>query len=74
MPGLGGGALARRIAEPQPTMPVLFTSAHSGEDSVRRGLIPAGAPFLQKPFTPEALIAKLRDFAQSEASYRGADQ
>jgi CheY-like chemotaxis protein len=60
MPVLGGGALARRIAELRPTMPVLFTSAHSGEEVVRRGLIPAGAPFLQKPFTPEALVAMLR--------------
>src|SRR4051812_47492466 len=42
MPGLGGGALARRIAELRPTLPVLFTSAYSGEDVVRRGLIPAG--------------------------------
>ena len=65
MPGLGGGALARRIAELQPTLPVLFTSAYSSEEMVRRGLIPPGAPFLQKPFTPEALIARLRDFAQS---------
>ncbi len=61
MPGLGGGALAERLAELQPTVPVLFTSAYSGEDVVRRGLIPADAPFLQKPFTPETLVAKLQD-------------
>ncbi len=73
MPGLGGGALARRIAELQPTLPVLFTSAYSSEEMVRRGLIPPGAPFLQKPFTPEALIARLRDFAQSGV-LPGSDQ
>jgi CheY-like chemotaxis protein len=44
MPGLGGGALAKRIAELRPTLPVLFTSAYSGEDVVRRGLIPEDAP------------------------------
>jgi two-component system, cell cycle sensor histidine kinase and response regulator CckA len=60
MPGLGGGALANRLAELQPTLPVLFTSAYAGEDVVRRGLIPAEAAFLQKPFVPEALIAKLQ--------------
>jgi CheY-like chemotaxis protein len=68
MPGLGGGALADRLAELRPTVPVLFTSAHSGEEMVRRGLIPADAPFLQKPFTPEALVAKLRELSQGEGS------
>jgi two-component system cell cycle sensor histidine kinase/response regulator CckA len=60
MPGLGGGALAERLAELQPALPVLFTSAYAGEDVVRRGLIPAEAAFLQKPFLPEALVAKLQ--------------
>jgi CheY-like chemotaxis protein len=63
MPGLGGGALAKRLAELRPTLPVLFTSAYTAEDVVRRGLIPADAPFLQKPFTPEALVAKLQDLS-----------
>jgi CheY-like chemotaxis protein len=63
MPGLGGGALAKRLAELRPALPVLFTSAYTAEDVVRRGLISADAPFLQKPFTPEALIAKLQDLS-----------
>jgi PAS domain S-box-containing protein len=60
MPVLGGGALAKQIGQLRPTLPVLFTSAYSGEEVVGRGLIPADAPFLQKPFTPEALVAKLQ--------------
>ena len=63
MPGLGGGALAQRLAEQRPRVPVLFTSAYSGEDVVRRGLIPADAPFLQKPFTPQALVTKLQELS-----------
>jgi PAS domain S-box len=69
MPGLGGGALANRLAELRPALPVLFTSAYSGEDVVRRGLIPADAPFLQKPFTPEALVAKLQDLEERSVRY-----
>jgi two-component system, cell cycle sensor histidine kinase and response regulator CckA len=61
MPGLGGGALAKRLAETRPRLPVLFTSAYSAEEVVRRGLITADAPFLQKPFSPQALVAKLQD-------------
>lgn len=58
MPVLGGGTLARQLAELRPALPVLFTSAYSDDEVVRRGLIAADAPFLQKPFTPEALIER----------------
>jgi CheY-like chemotaxis protein len=61
MPGIGGGALARQVAELRPALPVLFTSAHTNEEVVRRGLIPPDAPFLQKPFPPQALVRKLRE-------------
>ena len=67
MPGLGGGALAKRLAELRPALPVLFTSAYTAEDVVRRGLISADAPFLQKPFTPEALITKLQDLSAARS-------
>ena len=59
MPTLGGGTLAQRLAELRPGLPVLFTSAYAGEEVVRRGLIPPEAPFLQKPFTPQALFDKV---------------
>jgi DNA-binding response OmpR family regulator len=52
------------LAELRPTLPVLFMSAHSGEEVVRRGLVPADAPFLQKPFAPETLVAMLRHSAR----------
>jgi two-component system cell cycle sensor histidine kinase/response regulator CckA len=68
MPKLGGGALAEQVAKLRPTLPVLFTSAYSPDEVVRRGLIPADAPFLQKPFTPEALVAKLQDLHDQVSS------
>jgi CheY-like chemotaxis protein len=61
MPVIGGGALAQTLAELRPGLPVLFTSAHSRDEVVRRGLIPSEAPFLQKPFTPQALVEHLRN-------------
>jgi CheY-like chemotaxis protein len=67
MPGVGGGTLARRLAELHPSVPVLFTSGYPAEELVGRGLVPPDVPFLQKPFTPEALIAKLRALADSGA-------
>jgi len=63
MPSIGGGTLANRLGELHPGLPVLFTSAHTVEEVVRRGLIPPDAPFLQKPFTPQALIERLRNLS-----------
>jgi hypothetical protein len=34
---------------------VLFISGHTGEQAVLQRLVPSGAPFLQKPFSPSLL-------------------
>jgi FixJ family two-component response regulator len=56
MPGGGGRQLAERVAADYPGLPVLFTSGYTDGDIERRGLLPPGATFLQKPVTPEALV------------------
>jgi two-component system cell cycle sensor histidine kinase/response regulator CckA len=61
MPTMPGRELARRLAEIRPDLPVLFISGYPGADVVRRGLLDAGRPFIQKPFTPEALAEKVRE-------------
>ena len=65
MPIMGGRELSDRVAELHSDLPVLFISAYTGVDVTRRGLIEPGAPFLQKPFTPEALARKLRELLES---------
>ena len=52
---MDGPELARRAKELRPELPVLFVSGYTDDEIVRRGLLEAGQPFLQKPFTPEAL-------------------
>jgi PAS domain S-box-containing protein len=59
LPGMDGPELARRAAELRPELPVLFISGYTDDEIVRRGLLHEGQPFLQKPFTPEALAAKV---------------
>jgi two-component system, cell cycle sensor histidine kinase and response regulator CckA len=61
LPGMDGAELARRATELQPRLGVLFVSGYTDEEIVRRGLLDAGRPFLQKPFTPEALVAQLTE-------------
>ena len=55
MPRMNGRQLSDAIAARWPGLPVLFMSGHTGTDDVLQRLVPPGAPFLQKPFTPEAL-------------------
>ena len=55
MPGRNGRQLYDVVAARWPGLPVLFMSGHTGEEAVLQRLVPRGAPFLQKPFSPEAL-------------------
>jgi len=58
MPGMGGPALAGRLAAQRPGLKVLYMSGHS-EDAIRRhGL--DGLPVLPKPFTPVRLAQEVR--------------
>jgi two-component system, cell cycle sensor histidine kinase and response regulator CckA len=60
MPELGGQELARRLAELRPGLPVIFMSGYTDDDLTRRGLLATGIPYLEKPFSPEALGRMLR--------------
>jgi len=61
MPGMGGRELAARIAERYPGMPVVLMSGYT-EEEIRLGGPPnGGPPFLAKPFTPQVLVAKMRE-------------
>jgi two-component system, cell cycle sensor histidine kinase and response regulator CckA len=60
MPEMGGRELGHTLASLDPDLPILYMSGYTGEDVVQRGLLPAGAPFQQKPFTPATLASKVR--------------
>ena len=60
MPGLNGRELSEALALTQPDLPVLFMSGYTGDDVLARSLLPAAAPFVQKPFAPEELVARVR--------------
>jgi two-component system cell cycle sensor histidine kinase/response regulator CckA len=68
LPGMDGPELARRAAELQPELPVLFVSGYTDDEIIRRGLLQAGQPFLQKPFTPEALAAEVAELLKARSA------
>jgi PAS domain S-box-containing protein len=61
LPGLGGAQLARDAVELRPDLRVLFMSAHPKVKLVRERSLDADAPALQKPFTEDTLIVKVRE-------------
>jgi two-component system, cell cycle sensor histidine kinase and response regulator CckA len=63
--GMEGPELARRALELVPDLPLLFISGYTDDEVVRRGLLTAGQPFLQKPFTPEALARQVGELLQA---------
>jgi two-component system cell cycle sensor histidine kinase/response regulator CckA len=61
MPGMGGRQVAERLQEHHPELPVLFMSGYTNDEVLRQGIEEKDVHFLQKPFTPDELIRKVRD-------------
>jgi PAS domain S-box-containing protein len=61
MPELNGRELSDALADLHPTLPILFMSGYTGDDVLARSLLPETAPFIQKPFPPEELLARVRE-------------
>ena len=59
MPRMSGPEMARILSQSDPSLKVLFISGHLGETRENQGLI-ANAELLLKPFTPDALVDKVR--------------
>jgi two-component system, cell cycle sensor histidine kinase and response regulator CckA len=61
MPGMGGGELSRRLRQERPGIRVLHVSGYTAGALRHHDVIEAAASFLQKPFSPQTLLAKLRE-------------
>jgi PAS domain S-box-containing protein len=61
LPHMSGTALAAKIMSSHPGICVLYMSGYTDHAIVQHGVLSRDTPFLQKPFTPEALARKVRD-------------
>ena len=61
MPTMGGPALAKRLLQARPDVKVIFVSGYADEAIGDRRMLEDGASFLQKPFTLEELLVKVRE-------------
>ena len=60
MPGMSGRELARTLCSSRPTTKILYLSGYTEDMLVEDGIDP-NAAFLQKPFTLQALLRKVRE-------------
>lgn len=65
MPEVDGLELGRRLAERWGSIPILYISAYPPNDIFSRGGPAASTPFLQKPFTPEVLLERVRELLRT---------
>ena len=65
LPDSDGEPLFDRLAKIHPNLRVLYMSGYADDAVSRHGVIVDGTPFLQKPFTPQGLGAKVREVIES---------
>jgi len=61
MPGKRGPEVARLVEQRCPGVRVLYMSGHAHDTIGRQGVLDEGVDFIPKPFTPEALRARVRE-------------
>jgi PAS domain S-box-containing protein len=60
MPHMGGRELSERVAHLRPGIRLLYVSGYTDDEVLRHGVMEAEVAFLQKPFTAEALLERIR--------------
>ncbi len=66
MPRMGGRKLADLLAGMRPGLRVLFVSGYTNEAILDTGGFGHGTDYLQKPFSPSALLDRVRDMLSTE--------
>ena len=63
LPELSGFDLAEQLLEQRPRLKILFVTGYIEGDIVQRSIHELGASFLDKPFSPTALLQRVRETA-----------
>jgi len=72
LPDLGGRELADRLQQRFPTLQVLFVTGYSDDAELRRRLKEGRAVLLEKPYTSQALLQKVREILDGRSESPGA--
>jgi CheY-like chemotaxis protein len=72
MPGISGRELADQLQRSHPGIKVLFMSGYTDEAISHHGVLVSGVAFLEKPFTPDILLRKVREILGLAGEARSA--
>jgi CheY-like chemotaxis protein len=65
MPRMSGPQLAQQLEDLRPSVRVLFTSGYTMDTAGQHGMTLPSAHFIQKPYTTEGLIRKIREMLEA---------
>jgi PAS domain S-box-containing protein len=65
MPGMSGRALAEQLVVNRPQLCILYTSGYTDDTIVYQGIQGVRTAFVQKPYTPDQLLQKIRGLLDS---------
>jgi two-component system cell cycle sensor histidine kinase/response regulator CckA len=65
MPGMSGRELVQALHQIRPDLKALYVSGYTEDEIVRRGLHDPSVAFLQKPFTADELVHKVRSLLEA---------
>jgi DNA-binding NtrC family response regulator len=68
MPKTGGREAVESLAPHLPGVKVLYMSGYTDDAIVHHGVLDDGISFLQKPFTPESLLRKVREVLETPSA------
>jgi PAS domain S-box-containing protein len=68
LPGISGPAMVSRLLAKHPASKVLYMSGYTDNAVVHHGVLDADTWFLQKPFTSEALVKRVRELLDRPTS------
>lgn len=63
LPGMSGPALAAELVRTHPAVRVLYMSGYSDDALSQRGVRDPGTELIEKPFSANALVAKVDEVA-----------
>ncbi|KAA3617160.1 MAG: PAS domain S-box protein [Calditrichaeota bacterium] len=61
MPDMNGKELSEKVSNLRPNLPIIFTSGYTDDHIVNTGELEKDINFLQKPFSVNALLKKIKD-------------
>ena len=70
MPGMSGRVLAGQVVEQRPLIKVVYMSGYTGQAVGAHVALEEGSFFLQKPFSRDGLVSKVRQALDSEPARR----